>query len=76
MSRTAGSSSGYPGDPTTFFSATAASAACSALASGVPPSCARARIAAMVGMVAIRDDGVDMIEVSVRARDGCRIAST
>ena len=34
-----------------------------------------ARMAAIVGMLAIRAEGVDMIEVSERTREGCRMAS-
>jgi hypothetical protein len=32
-------------------------------------------MAATVGMVAMREEGVDMIEVSVRTRVGCLMAS-
>ena len=58
----------------TFLSATARSAACSGVVTGVPPAWASARIAAGVGMVAMRAEGVDMIEVSVRTRPGCPMA--
>ena len=40
--------------------------------SGLPRE---ARIAAIVGILAMREEGVDMIEVSVRTRDGYPMAS-
>ncbi len=58
-----------------LFSATACSAAWSGLVTRVRDVRAMTRIAEIVGMVAMREEGVDMIEVSVRTRDGCAMAS-
>jgi hypothetical protein len=54
--------------PVSRFRATAASAASSGPFTGVPAI--SLRIVEIFGIVPIRAEGVDMIEVSVRTRDG------
>ena len=60
--------------PVSRLRATVASAASSGPLTGVSAICISLRIVEIFGMVPIRAEGVDMIEVSVRMRDGWQIA--